>query len=261
MDNSPSPTDLILGLKHLQIINVLSSLSFLLYEYFITLYLEFKYIWNARWTYIKIIYLATRYLPFVDTSLVLFKQLYPHLSANDCHNLFSAVVWLFIIGMSIAEVIFTVRVWAVWGKSKWSTFFLPIFYLACWTPGYVIIGRAMITAKFSIQNLTPRGCLVSNEVNTLIVSSAWAILFAYDMVILILMLVPAVNTFRRSGMSQLTRVMYRDVVSLANVLTPDYTDIVVLMGRVVRASLACRVVVHSREVGECQLNEDELFTA
>ncbi|KAF9012072.1 hypothetical protein BDQ17DRAFT_1233336, partial [Cyathus striatus] len=47
-----------------------------LYEYFITLDLEIKYIWNARWTYIKIIYLATRYLPFIDTSLVLFSWSY-----------------------------------------------------------------------------------------------------------------------------------------------------------------------------------------
>ncbi|KAF8996794.1 hypothetical protein BDQ17DRAFT_1249352, partial [Cyathus striatus] len=113
-----------------------------LYEYFITLDLEIKYIWNARWTYIKIIYLITRYLPFIDTSLVLLEKLYPHLSAKDCYNLFST------IGCNnTATVIFTVRVWAVWGKSKWSRFFLPIFYLACWTPEYVIVGKIMITEK------------------------------------------------------------------------------------------------------------------
>ncbi|KAF8996795.1 hypothetical protein BDQ17DRAFT_903816 [Cyathus striatus] len=235
-----------------------------LYEYFITLDLEIKYIWNSRWTYIKIIYLTTRYLPFFDTSLVLWKHLYPHLSANDCHNLFMIIVWFFLIGMSIAEVIFTVRVWAVWGKNKWSTYFLPIFYLACWTPGYVILGRAVITAKFDIQDLIPRGCLATGGVDTLGISTAWAILLVYDIVIMILMLVPAVNAFKWNGTSQLTRVMYRDgiiyyifliILSLSNVLTglafsPDYITIVVLTGRVVRASLACRVVVHLREVGE-----------
>ncbi|KAF8978189.1 hypothetical protein BDQ17DRAFT_1265925, partial [Cyathus striatus] len=47
-----------------------------LYEYFITFPLELKYIWNAPWGFIKIVYLITKYLPFSDTSLVLLRWLY-----------------------------------------------------------------------------------------------------------------------------------------------------------------------------------------
>ncbi|KAF8984380.1 hypothetical protein BDQ17DRAFT_1415550 [Cyathus striatus] len=203
MANSPNPTDLLLALKHVQVVNYVqvSSLSILLYEYFITLDLEIKYIWKARWTHIKIIYLTTRYLPFVDTSLVLWKQLYPHLSAKDCHNLFIIIVWLFIIGMSIAEVI----------------------YLACWTSGYVLVGRATTMVKFDIQDLTPRGCLATGGVDTLRISIAWAILLVYDIVIMILMFIPAVNAFRHNGASRLTRVMYRDGISLVHAILPVLT--------------------------------------
>ncbi|KAF8984383.1 hypothetical protein BDQ17DRAFT_1336232 [Cyathus striatus] len=146
MANSPSPTDFILVLKHLQTVNLVVSSN--------------------------------------DSSKVLIlnilEQLYPHLSAKDCRNLFGTIVWFVIIGMSIAEVIFTVRVWAAWGKNKWSTFFLPIIYLACWMPGYVVLGRAVITAQFNVQDLVLRGCLQTGGLDNLGISIAWAILFVYD---------------------------------------------------------------------------------
>ncbi|KAF8996797.1 hypothetical protein BDQ17DRAFT_1329738 [Cyathus striatus] len=50
-------------------------------------------------------------------------------------------------GMSIAEVIFTMRVWAVWGKNRWSTFFLPIFFITCWFPVYALVGTTVHATK------------------------------------------------------------------------------------------------------------------
>ncbi|KAF8989963.1 hypothetical protein BDQ17DRAFT_1256353, partial [Cyathus striatus] len=47
------------------------------YEYSITLDLEVKFIWNAPWKFMKIIYLMTRYLPAIDISLVLLRSYLP----------------------------------------------------------------------------------------------------------------------------------------------------------------------------------------
>ncbi|KAF8996822.1 hypothetical protein BDQ17DRAFT_1284323 [Cyathus striatus] len=177
------------------------------------------------------------------------------------------------VGMSITEVIFTVRVWAVLGRSRRSTFLLPIFFIMCWLPAYVIVVQAVSTAKFKSQDLIPRGCLVTDKISTIRISVAWGILLVYDMVIMTCMLIPAVNAFKQNGMSQLTSTMYRDgiiyyiflfILSLANLIInvtmpPDYFDLVVFTGRVIRANLACRVVLHLREVG--QRNEDELCTS
>ncbi|KAF8979090.1 hypothetical protein BDQ17DRAFT_1372104 [Cyathus striatus] len=81
------------------------------------------------------------------------------------------------------------------------------------------------------------------------------------------MLIPAANAFKQNGMSQLARTMYRDVLSLANLLInltmpPDYFELVTFTGRVIRANLACRVVLHLREVGsQDQQNKDGLCTS
>ncbi|KAF8996796.1 hypothetical protein BDQ17DRAFT_1249420, partial [Cyathus striatus] len=55
-----------------------------LYEYFITLDLEVKFVWNAPWTFIKIIYIMTRYLPFVEISLMSLRSLYHPMFFRGC---------------------------------------------------------------------------------------------------------------------------------------------------------------------------------
>ncbi|KAF8990281.1 hypothetical protein BDQ17DRAFT_1472042 [Cyathus striatus] len=170
-------TEFFLVLKHQQTVSYVhvANLSFLLYEYFITFPLEVKYIWNAPWGFIKIVYFITRYLPFSDTSLVLLRHFYPHLSAKHCYNLFITSIC-----KSISQLIFTVRVWAVWGKNKRSTFLLPIFFIMCWLPAYVITVQAVSTAKCD-QDLIPRGCLATGKISTIRLSVPWGILLVYDM--------------------------------------------------------------------------------
>ncbi|KAF8978667.1 hypothetical protein BDQ17DRAFT_1249399, partial [Cyathus striatus] len=46
------------------------------YEYFITLDSEINFIWGSRWSMMKILYMLTRYLPFSDTSLIIFRLLF-----------------------------------------------------------------------------------------------------------------------------------------------------------------------------------------
>ncbi|KAF8984381.1 hypothetical protein BDQ17DRAFT_1499536 [Cyathus striatus] len=141
------------------------------------------------------------------------RHFYPHLPAKECHSLINVIAWFAMAGMSIAEVGTTVR-----------------------------------ATKFDYQHLISGGCLVSNKINSLKISTAWTILLVYDIVIMTLMFIPAANGF----------------LSLANLLTsltlpPDYFDVVIFTGRVIRANLACRVVLHLREMGQCQRNGDELL--
>ncbi|KAF8988949.1 hypothetical protein BDQ17DRAFT_1334361 [Cyathus striatus] len=191
MSNYSTLTDVTLTLKRLQIVSVLSSLSLFLYDYFVTLQLEVKFIWTAPWRFMKITYLMTRYFPIVDTSLALIGHLCPHLSAKDCHNLLSITVWINIVGMSIAEAVMSIK-----------------------------------TARFNSQGLISRGCIFTEKISTL-VSIEWALLLVYNIVVMAFMLIPAIDIFKKNGRSQLTKVMYRDgiiyyifliILSLANLL-------------------------------------------
>ncbi|KAF8994571.1 hypothetical protein BDQ17DRAFT_1089723 [Cyathus striatus] len=117
-----------------------------------------------------------------------------------------------------------------------------------------------------------RGCLMTAGDSTLM-TIEWALLLSYDIVMMTFMLIPAFRAYKQNGMSQVSRAMYKDgityciyliAVSLANllvglVLSPDYFDIMLITGRSVRAILACRVILHIREVGESKSNKGESY--
>ncbi|KAF8996803.1 hypothetical protein BDQ17DRAFT_1363967 [Cyathus striatus] len=192
----------------------------------------------------KIVYLITRYLPFVDTTLNLIRHFYPHLSAK---------AWLILAGMAISEVIFTLRTWAVWGKKA----------------AFLVAGIAIKTVKCESydSNSSPlkiwqsgfveRGCVMT-EGNSTLIAIEWALLLKYD--------IGCNFIVKRHGMSQLTKAVYKDgiiyytylfVFSLANLLVGRRTRALMQpshsMGRVFRASLACR--------GKQQWNEEESYYA
>ncbi|KAF8991355.1 hypothetical protein BDQ17DRAFT_1370900 [Cyathus striatus] len=223
-------SQILVPLRHLQFIDVVSGFSLLVYEYFITLDSEVKYVWGSRWGLMKILYIITRYLPFTDTSLLIFRHFLPHPSSQT---------WFIMLGMSIAEVIFTLRTWVMCGKKKWLTFSLPVFYVVLWTCDYYSIGKAVNTVTFNYQPLMPWGCLVSDGNMTLIWIN-WTLLFIYDFANLALMLIPRYRSvLNQKGKSRLTKAIFTDgiiyyvylfIVSLANLivvvtLSPDYFDI------------------------------------
>ncbi|KAF9014840.1 hypothetical protein BDZ89DRAFT_962522, partial [Hymenopellis radicata] len=46
------------------------------YDYLLTLDQEVELVWRAKWNVTKILYLATRYLPFVDIVVVLWRKFF-----------------------------------------------------------------------------------------------------------------------------------------------------------------------------------------
>jgi hypothetical protein len=43
-----------------------------LYDYLITLGMEVDLVWSSKWTFMKVLYFAQRYLPFVDAVALCF---------------------------------------------------------------------------------------------------------------------------------------------------------------------------------------------
>ncbi|KAF9000998.1 hypothetical protein BDQ17DRAFT_1410107 [Cyathus striatus] len=243
------------ALQHLQINNYVnvSTLAILIFEYIITFELEVKFIWKSPWTFGKVLYLAVRYIPFIDGSINILRRFIPYSSPQLCHNLFNAITWLILIGMSTAEVIFTLRTWAVWGRKKWLAYFLSVYYITSWTGTFIAAGISVNTLEFGAQQYIARGCLVTGG-NPSLLWVDWTLLFLYDFVLMVLMLIPAFKAFKQNGKSDMTKIVLRDVVSSANLvviraLSSDYFDVILELGRVIHSVLACRVVLHTRELG------------
>jgi hypothetical protein len=145
----------------------------------LTLPQEVSLIWSARWNLIKVLFLLTRYLPFVDLGIVLHCECFllvlfvgtdltsvtdrfqQHPDAGTCYLLTAtkASSWLFVVITSLAEsqclsviicvsvvlirylppVMLTVRTWAVWNRDRRLSIGLPIFFVLCWAPMIKII--------------------------------------------------------------------------------------------------------------------------
>lgn len=46
--------------------NTVVGATMFLYDYLLTLGMEVDLVWSSKWTFMKVLYLAQRYLPFVD---------------------------------------------------------------------------------------------------------------------------------------------------------------------------------------------------
>ncbi|KAF8995926.1 hypothetical protein BDQ17DRAFT_1412002 [Cyathus striatus] len=207
--------EIVTGLTHMRNVNYLhvASLAILTFDTFLTLDIEINFIWNAPWNIIKVLYLVTKYPTFIDTSLNVLLQFIPGASESTCKTLYQAGTWIILTGMCLAELIMAIRTWAVWGKTMWLGIALLIFFVGTWAAGFTVVGLLSGPYTFVLQDaLHPflKGCLVTGgRVGFLQIT--WVLLFVYDGVIMLLMLIPAYEVLRGGGQSKLVRVVFRDV--------------------------------------------------
>jgi len=263
--------ELSVGVVRLRQVNSLNaaSVTILAFDWLMMLDLEYALIWKAKWNATKVLYLLARYLPFIDTSLVMYHQLGFALSESTCVRVFEDSASMFGFGMAIVELVFTLRTWAVWSKSTRFTWCLFSAFTAVWSAILIILG-------FYLKSLTHQaspvpklvGCII--RVSSPILSVDYVLLMAYDACLLILMAIRGVAAFRSGGDSYLMRVVYSDgiiyyiyvfALSLLNVLVivklpNEYETLLLMLERVVHSTLACRVVLHIRR----QASTDETIS-
>ncbi|KAJ3481664.1 hypothetical protein NLI96_g7505 [Meripilus lineatus] len=113
-----------------------------IWDYLLTIHLEVDYMWPAKWTIVKVLFMSTRYLPLVDLPLALFLDTHPLISVETCHTLFSVRGWSILTGISTAEnspprVILALRTWAIWERGKRIGYVLVAASIGCLIPSLV----------------------------------------------------------------------------------------------------------------------------
>ncbi|KAF6756799.1 hypothetical protein DFP72DRAFT_260908 [Ephemerocybe angulata] len=238
-----------------------ASACIMVYDILITLGEEYRSIWTGRMGIMKILYLFARYSTVFEVGVVLWEQAVPGDWYRGCKISFDINVWLFVIGLGFGEMIMSMRTWAVWKRSKKLGIFLLIFWPVCWIAGFVIAGLFAKTVKFDPSPMSQfKGCFVTEASPILFI--AFVILLLYDTVNLVLISIPAYNTYRRGGTSQLVRSVYTDgivyyvylfALSALNIIVivkmpTDLVTLLSMMERVLHAVLTCRVVLHMHNV-------------
>jgi len=257
----PQDSEYLIALTHLRIVTYfrVASTTAYVYDYLLTFPREVSLIWPSAWTVIKILFLFTRYIPFVDRAFLLYYHFQQHQTDKTCSALYKIISWLFYIGKGLPEIILTLRTLAVWNRDRRLSIGLAIIFVACFLPItgiiFVFLESVEVTLLTSPVLL---GCVLTNESH--IISIAWIMILIYQTVLFSLMLIQGIRCYRHGLSSRMFQVVFRDgllyyiylfAVSLINIVvsasvTPTLHTFFVSIDRVVLAIIGCRVVLDIR---------------
>ncbi|KAL5513608.1 hypothetical protein ACEPAH_4007 [Sanghuangporus vaninii] len=274
--------ELVLLLEHSKLTTYIdfASLALLVYEYALTIETERSLIWTMPWSIAKLLFIATRYLPFIDTTIVLWHQLGIAMTNGHCQFAYKVTGWLQLCGILIAEIILVLRAWAIWERRRIVGVLLLIWTVAIWLPEIIFMAKFLSTLKFSPLPDGIAGCLVVGGSSVLTVN--WILLMVFEAGrglqlracilpvidiehagVLCFMLVVGFRTYKIHGNSAMFKAVYGDgslfyfylfALSVANVvviqtLPADFLNTLTSLERVLHSVLACRILTNLRRVG------------
>ncbi|KAF8998703.1 hypothetical protein BDQ17DRAFT_1361808 [Cyathus striatus] len=283
---SSSSSTTITELEHIVLFNVhlsqvkVASVAILVFDYFLTFELEMKYIWSTKWSIPNLMFLFTRYLPFVESCVLFFRIFSSGLSTETCNQAYKVNALLILVGIIVAEIILSLRTWAVWGQNKVVGIGLVIFSFSAAIPAIPVIVLFSGTAKSPLSTFP----WVFSSRGSRILSIEWILLMIYDGGLLTLMAVQALKSltmdnetffkafFTSSKPGELLKPILKDgilyyfylfVLSALNVVVIrampiDYLNLLTMLERVIHAILTCRVVLHIKDRTRTEAYHDSL---
>ncbi|KZT57379.1 hypothetical protein CALCODRAFT_483194 [Calocera cornea HHB12733] len=257
--------------EHTQITNFFTIASFtvFVYDWILTLPMEIKYVWPAPWSWGKTLFLLTRYLALIDTSVIIPRQLGYNLSTDNCQLLYQWSTWSMVIGVAIADIILAMRTWAIWSKSRPWGFALAFAWVAVYGITVGTMGKGMSGLAFGPPpDPALRGCFIVAAGDIGILFIGFVVIMVFDLFTFTATAIKGIDHLRR-GDSALVSVLYRDgllfsailcVISVLNIivlehLTSDLFDVLVVLFRSVHAILACRIMLNIRDAAGKELGE------
>ncbi|KAI3595058.1 hypothetical protein WG66_001095, partial [Moniliophthora roreri] len=174
------------------------------YDFLLRLDLEARYVWKSPWSLFKVLYLVQRFLPIVDMCIFLLHLNFAtEMSPQDCMVNYSVMFYLAAVGVSLSNLIQTIRIWCAWRKNKLVQIIITALTIGCFVVNIIAVNRVTMSLKFlSILFPTFRGCLITDGKNTY---ASWIIWLVYD-------------TDQKGGLSEFARIMYQDVLSVINII-------------------------------------------
>ncbi|KAF8907223.1 hypothetical protein CPB85DRAFT_1312162 [Mucidula mucida] len=189
-----------------------SASALYLFDYLLTLSEEIEFIWHAKWNIIKILYLLTRYLPFVNIAVAMWSQFTPNMSLEDCLVSHRMSSWIIVLGISFAEVLLTLRTWAVWNRQPYLTLAMSALFIAVMISGLVVVALFCRSLQFVMLPIPDfRGCFQSAGSSVLLWDAA--LLTIYQGVMFLLVAVKAYQQSARetpAGSSQFLNAILKD---------------------------------------------------
>ncbi|KAL4244104.1 hypothetical protein ABKN59_010731 [Abortiporus biennis] len=252
------------SLQRDQVVNTFSvtTATVLLYDHLLTLGAELTYVWPAKWTLGKVLYILSRYPPYIDIAFVLFHQLAKSPSVSLCHDAFQVAGWANLFGIVITEIVLIMRTWALWGENKWIPISLGSLGVIALAGACFVVEIFLRTITFIfVDDLSPllRGCFVSGGSKLVYVD--FIILIIFETVVLSLTLYIGFKNYRENLYnSSLVTSLFRDGIlyylylflfSIVNVIVPLTAPVRQLvmnrLQRVMHSICASHMLLHLRQ--------------
>ncbi|KLO12072.1 hypothetical protein SCHPADRAFT_905435 [Schizopora paradoxa] len=248
----------------------IASAVVLLHETFVNFADEVDLIWRQRLTVGKVLYLTSRYLAFIDLSIMLLYLCDPRLELKTCHRLYVTTIYFTLVGAVNAELVLIIRVYAIWKQS-----FCILIFLVTLSSVLIITNLLNFNIHNSLKTLTfvPSPVpviipcfLTSDDIRAFV---GFGCLVLMDLIVLILTAWCGYRFWREDASSPLITTFYRDgvlyfvclfAISTANVVMfivgdPQQQGILVELQRVLHSVLSARIILNLRKFAVA--NEEE----
>jgi len=242
------------------------------YDHSLTFTKELSLIWNTPWKFPKVLYIVSRYWSTVTLTILLYYHFSDDISVENCLISGRFVTWSIGIGMCSAEIILTIRTWAVWGRSRKAGIFLSVFFAVIWIPGFIIIGFWEGTAKYASvpREIVPSGCWP--EVTSSLYSVSYILIAIFEGVLLIMISIKGYTAlsegpvdpkfFRAVYLNGILCYIYLFTLSVINIMinmhvSRNYANLLSVFQQVMHSLLAGRMLLELREWGKRTVRGDE----
>lgn len=241
-----------------QYVNVAST-AYLVLDYFQTFHAEIQLIWPRRWTLVKILFLLSRYLPFVYAPTTLWVGLQAVGAAlEDCAVAFGASSVLILVSMMLAEAIMCVRLYALGKNSKRLLAWLLLQFIATQGTTFTVFALFVKSVKYLPSPIRSVPGCIPYRFDSQKLLIAFGMIVASQLVIMFLSSWVVLTKYQEST-SPLLTVMYRDgffyfvsltLVTIANIvfhqLGPGELKFMLTLPQgVLHSTLACRLILHT----------------
>jgi len=180
-----------------------------IYDYFLTLRHEIQFIWFSRWSYTKVVFLLIRYTAFTSLFLILFNQTFLDLSVETCKVTIPTAAWFLVTQMFLSETVLAIRTWAVWRRNRIIGVGLAALLVATLILQCIWVNTFLSSIQFAPPPYPGfRGCFCTSAPR-----SWWknyAAVTGGEAVVLVLMTISAVRSYRSGNISELSNVIHRD---------------------------------------------------
>lgn len=239
-----------------------ASVAILIFDYLLTISQEIDLVWiESPWNIGRILFFLTRYTPFIGGFLTLYVDVIRDAGLAKCARLTQSAVYFTLADIIIAEIILTIRVWAIWNGNRKVKVFLFAVAASLASVAISKIAKVEVAQNIFGEDLhTVYGVCPPYFASTNALSVCYMVLVSYESVILTLTVIKAAGHYG-SGTSSFIKIFFRDGISynffilacsVANIIvryktTSEFVNLLTSMQPVIHSVLTSRMLLHLRQ--------------